>query len=151
MIKVLDEDIIRINKIYPNKININENKNYRINLSCSNNFEEEEEMPIGVTLVEKKTNKTINKIFDLYVEDNIISFDITYDFLSTTNYSGYYYIKILFDDEETNIISTDTIFLTDRLTLYSKKQIIAASSNINQIGVIFTNELYMIMFHLVIL
>ncbi len=139
IINIVDFNSQRLISISPQIINIHETKNYIVTLTYNQNFSNDS-IPIGLSLI-NKNNKKIeqNKVFDIGVKDNIIIFDISSDFISLIN-PGNYYIKLLFPNEEKELISSETITFIKRLSLYNTKQQIVKSDKLIKIGVIFTNN-----------
>ena len=139
IINIVDFNRQILISISPQIINIHETKNYIVTLTYNQNFSNDS-IPIGLSLI-NKNNKKIeqNKVFDIGVKDNIIIFDISSDFISLIN-PGNYYIKLLFQNEEKELISSETITFIKRLSLYNTKQQIVKSDKLIKIGAIFTND-----------
>ena len=129
----------RIISISPKYININEiEKAISVNLVYNNEFKDK---PFKLSLIDKDTMITIvNGIFEnLNINGKNINFELSPEFISSMKI-GKYFIKLFFDNQENNIVSSEPIIFSERLSLYEKRQRLPQADNLNKIGVIFNTE-----------
>jgi hypothetical protein len=137
-INIVDSNSQRLKSITPNFININEKKDNIITLNYNQNFDEN---PIKVAFVNKEDGTIANnKNIDISsVNGTVITFTVDKDFIINP---GRYYIKLIFENQENEIISSETILFGGRLVLYENKQkLVVTDLDITRIGVIFTNDI----------
>ena len=140
-INILDFSSQMLSSISPNFINIQDKENVIITLTYTQNFTTALK-PYKVALVDKKTDKiALNTILNIDgFNGKIVKFTLPENYISNLN-TGYYSIKLIFEKQEIEINSLETLFVGDRLNLYDNKQRIVYADNLNKIGVIFTNSI----------
>ena len=140
-IKLYNKNAQKLMKIYPNFVSVTDNKDIPITLTYKNKFTEKTR-PIKIAIVDKKAKKFIdNSIFDkISYNENTASFNLPSYLINKENI-GEYKIKTIFGDENSEIVSINTIVIGNRLSLYEKKQRLIQSEKMTTIGIIFNSEI----------